>query len=179
MLLFGFLRGVVLGLAGMTIAGPTFGVWFGLLSGAGLSGFYAIGFAPTDDYETEAKPHISRHKLLASFSRALAVSAAGVIAGLLISSSSHWLFLRLKLGLAAGAVSALLGLFSPAFEWWIENLPERRLGVAGSGFDLYGYAVAIRAVLDRCVRCASALIVPFRNPAPLVELSNECAVERR
>ncbi|MGI8743834.1 MAG: hypothetical protein ACR2NN_14925 [Bryobacteraceae bacterium] len=137
-LLFGFLRGVVLGLAGMTVAGSTFGVWFGLLSGVGLSGFYAIGFAPTDDYESQSKPHISKHKILASFSRALAVSAAGVIAGLLTSSSGHRVFFGLKLGLAAGAVSALVGLFSPAIEWWIENLPERRLGVVGLGLILVG-----------------------------------------
>jgi hypothetical protein len=39
----------------------------------------------------------------------------------------------LRLGLAAGTVNALVFLFSPALERWIENLPERRLGVAGLG----------------------------------------------
>jgi hypothetical protein len=40
--------------------------------------------------------------------------------------------------LAAGTVNALVGLFSPAIEQWIENLPERRLGVAGLGLIFAG-----------------------------------------
>jgi hypothetical protein len=55
--------------------------------------------------------------------------ASGILAGLLTSSTSVWLGLRL--GLAAGVVSALIGLFSPMIEWRIENLPERRLGMIG------------------------------------------------
>jgi hypothetical protein len=35
-------------------------------------------------------------------------------------------------------VSALVGLFSPVIEWWIENLPERRLGVLGLGLIFVG-----------------------------------------
>jgi hypothetical protein len=40
--------------------------------------------------------------------------------------------------MAAGIVSALVGLFSPAIEWRIENLPERRLGVFGLALILFG-----------------------------------------
>ena len=47
MALFGFLRGLVLGLAGISVAGPLFGAVFGLLSGAGLTISYLLGFAPT------------------------------------------------------------------------------------------------------------------------------------
>ena len=69
--LFGFLRGLVLGLAGISVAGPLFGAVFGLLSGAGLTISYLLGFAPTQDYEVESKPHISGHKVLASLWRAV------------------------------------------------------------------------------------------------------------
>jgi hypothetical protein len=137
-LVFGFLRGVVLGLAGMTIAGPAFGAAFGLLSGVGLSLVYLMGFTPTRDYQAESRPRTSRRKILASFWRASAVGAAGVIAGLLASSLPHRVAFGLKLGLAAGTVSALVGLFSPAIEWWIENLPERRLGMLGIGLIFIG-----------------------------------------
>ncbi len=65
-ILFGFLRGLVLGLAGVTIAGLIFGVVFGILSGIGLSISNALGFAPTHFYEAKSKPHLSRGKLLAS-----------------------------------------------------------------------------------------------------------------
>jgi len=58
LVLFGFLRGLVLGLAaGITVAGPLFGAVFGLLSGIGLTISYLLGFAPTQDYEVESKPH--------------------------------------------------------------------------------------------------------------------------
>ena len=136
--LFGFLRGLVLGLAGITVAGPLFGAVYGLLSGAGLTIAYLRGFAPTQDYEAESKPHISRHKMLASLWRAVAVSIAGIVAGVLNAPRTYWILFGLKLGLAAGTVNALVGLFSPALEGWTENLPERRLGVAGLGLIFVG-----------------------------------------
>jgi hypothetical protein len=77
--LFGFLRGLVLGLAGISVAGTAFRCVFGLLSGAGLTISYLLGF-----------------------------------------------------------VNALVFLFSPALERCIENLPERRLGVAGLGLIFVG-----------------------------------------
>jgi hypothetical protein len=136
--LFGFLRGLVLGLAGITVAGPHFGAVFGFLSGIGLTISYLLGFAPTQDYEAESKPHISGHKMLASLWRAVAVGIAGIVAGLLNTPRTYWILFGLKLGLAAGTVNALVGLFSPAIEGWIENLPERRLGVAGLGLIFVG-----------------------------------------
>jgi hypothetical protein len=42
------------------------------------------------------------------------------------------------LGAAAGTVGALVGLFSTVIEWWIDNLPERWLGVLGLGLILVG-----------------------------------------
>ena len=122
---------MVLGLAGMTVAGIAFGALFALLAGIALTVGNLLKFAPSDDYEAHIKPRISRHKLLASLFRALVISVSGVISGLLTSSSAHWLILGLRLGLAAGTVSALVGLFSPAIEWWIDHLPERPLGVLG------------------------------------------------
>jgi hypothetical protein len=71
--------------------------------------------------------------MLASLWRAVAVGSAGIVAGLLNAPRTYWILLGSKLGLAAGIVNALVGLFSPAIEWWIENLPERRRGVAGLG----------------------------------------------
>ena len=51
-----------------------------------------------------------------------------------VSASRHdgdWVSLGLRLGVAAGTVSALVGLASPIIEWRIENMPDRRLGIAG------------------------------------------------
>jgi hypothetical protein len=35
-------------------------------------------------------------------------------------------------------VSALVGLFGPVIEWWLDNLPERRLRVIEVGLILAG-----------------------------------------
>lgn len=138
LLLFAFLRGSVLGLAGISIARASFGVVFGILSGIGLSISYALGYAPTHDYEARSKPHLSRHKVFASLWRAGVVSVAGIAAGLLTAAETHWILFGLRLGAAAGTVSAMVTLFSPTLEWWIENLPGRRLGVMGVGLILVG-----------------------------------------
>jgi hypothetical protein len=100
-ILFGFLRGLVLGLAGISATGPLFGAVFGLLSGAGLTISYLLGFAPTQDYEAESKPHISGHKMLASLWRAVAVSIARIVAGALNAPRTYWILFGLKVGLAA------------------------------------------------------------------------------
>ena len=137
-LLFGFLRGIVLGLAGITIAGLAFGALFGVLAGIGLSFVYLLGFSPSRDYQAQSRPRTSWRKILASLARAIAVGTAGVIAGVVVSAQPHQVMFGLRLGLAAGTVSALVGLFSPAIEWWIENLPERRLGILGLGLIFTG-----------------------------------------
>jgi hypothetical protein len=63
---------------------------------------------------------------------------AGIVAGVLNAPRTYWILFGLKLGLAAGTVNALVGLFSPPIERWIEDLPERRLGVAGLGLIFVG-----------------------------------------
>jgi hypothetical protein len=136
--LFGVYRGMVLGLAGVTIAGTTFGGLFGLFSAAALTTLNLLGYSPSHDYESHERPHLSKHRVVASCLRALTVGAAGVVAALLTSAGSHPLLFGLRLGLAAGTVSALVGLFSPAIEWKIENLPKTRLGLLGLGFIFTG-----------------------------------------
>jgi hypothetical protein len=126
---YGLLRGVILGLASTSIASITFAVIFGLLSAIGLAATYFIGFAPVRDYSSEHKPRFTQHKILSSLWRAVAVSVAGLVAGY-FSDSGQWA-MELKLGCAAGVVSALVSLFSPPLEWWVENLPDRRLGLFG------------------------------------------------
>ena len=137
-LLLGFLRGLVLGLASVAIAGPGFGILFGVFSGLGLVFFYSIGLAPLDDYDGGHMPRVTRHRALATLSRAVAVSVGGLLAGFLTRHDGDWVSLGLRLGVAAGTVSALVGLASPIIEWRIENMPERRLGIAGLIMILIG-----------------------------------------
>jgi hypothetical protein len=76
--------------------------------------------------------------MVASLLRAIAVSGAGILASVVTESGSHWIYVGLRLGLAAGVVSALVSLFSPAIEWHIDNLPERRLGMLGLALIFIG-----------------------------------------
>jgi hypothetical protein len=153
---FGFARGIVLGLAAMTVAGVAFGATFGLLSGTVLAGQYLLGFAPSNDYRAHIKPRISAHNLLASLLRAVSVAIAGTLSGLLASSGDHWLSLGLRLGLGAGIVSALVGIVSPAVEWRVDHIPERRLGVFGLLLVFVGLLFqsveSVLALLDVAVR---------------------------
>lgn len=135
-IVFGLLRGLVIGLAASTIAGFRFAAAFGLISGAGLVALSLARYSPADDYELKANLHVSRRKLQATVWRAVIIAAAGVIAALLPTSNTHSIVLGIKLGVAAGTVNALVTTFSPLIEWWIGSIPERRLGVAGLGLIL-------------------------------------------
>lgn len=136
--IFGILRGIVLGLAVMSIAGSRFEIAFGLLTALLLSVSFLAGFSPVNDYEVGCKPNLTRRKLGVSILRTLIVAAAGVLAAVFTTASVHSMLLGLRLGVAAGAVNALVGTFSSSIEWWIENLPERRLGVIGLGLIIAG-----------------------------------------
>jgi len=138
MIRFGLVRGLVLGLAGITIGGPVFGAIFGLCSGIALAATYYLDNTPIEDNTGHIRPRISRRSLISSLMRALGISSAGLIAGLITSEGAHPVVLGLRLGLAAGTVTALVGLFGPSIEWWIENLPERRLGVIGLAMIFVG-----------------------------------------
>jgi hypothetical protein len=137
----GFLRGLVLGAAAITAYSFEFGLVFGALSGCVLTGTYFLGFAPADNYLSSKNPTITSHMLVASLLRGVGVSFAGVVAGLTTTSAYHSWILGLRLGLAAGAVSAIVSLIGPVFEWRIDNLPERRLGLFGIVLIFVGSAV--------------------------------------
>lgn len=131
---FGVLRGLVFGSATMTIAGVNFGTAFGLLTGAS----YATGFSPSYAQPFDVRPRVSKQNVIASIWRMLIATTAGLVSALLPTSSTHSLLLGLKLGLAAGMVSAVVGTFSPSIEWWIEHLPKRQLGTIGLSLIFLG-----------------------------------------
>src|SRR5260221_5552116 len=80
--LFGFLRGVVFGLAGWLLVSPLFGLLFGLLSGIGLMMVYAFRLSPSDAYQLHVKPKLRPHELIASALRGTSTVLAGIIAAL-------------------------------------------------------------------------------------------------
>ena len=139
-LVLGFLRGLTLGAASMTLFSPLYGVLFGTIAGIGLLIGNRVGLAPSDDYENRARPGFRAHNILASAYRATAVAGAATIAGesLTVGDALWW---ALRLGLTAGIVSSLVGVFSPTIERWILNAPQRRLGLIGLGLLLFGTVI--------------------------------------
>ncbi len=135
---FGFLCGMVFGLAGALLIGPLFGLYFGLLSGIGLMAVYAFRLSPIDAYQPRVKPQLRPRELIASASRGSSTVLAGAIAALLVHNGNGALGFGLLFGVVAGTVSAIISVFSPFVEWWADNLPARRLGAFGTMILLVG-----------------------------------------
>lgn len=133
-LVFGVLRGLVIGLATMTFAGFAFGALFAVLLAVALTITYALGFS----YDAHIKERITKRKVLASLLRVSVVIIAGMTSAFLTLKGPSALAIGLKLGLASGTVNGLIGYFSPNIEWWFDNISERRLGVLGLGLIFLG-----------------------------------------
>ena len=136
--IFGFLRGVVFGLAGALLIEPLFGLLFGLLSSAGLMAVYAFQLSPTHAYQPNVKPRLRPRELIASAMRGTSIALAGIIAALITHSGSGAFGFGLIFGIVAGTVSAIVSVFSPFVEWWADHLPARRLGAFGTVILLIG-----------------------------------------
>jgi hypothetical protein len=136
--IFGFLRGVVFGLAGGLLIDPLFGLVFGFLSATGLIAVYAFRLSPTNAYQPNVKPRLRPRESIASAMRGTATALAGMIAALLTHSGSSAFVFGLTFGIVAGTVSAIVCVFSPFVEWRADHLPARRLGAFGTVILLIG-----------------------------------------
>src|SRR5437764_6793436 len=97
LVLFGFLRGGVFGLAGGLLIEPL----FALLSGTGLIAVYAFRLSPTDAYQPLIKPRIRLRELIASTLRGTSTILAGMIAALLTHRDSEAFVFGLAFGIVA------------------------------------------------------------------------------
>ncbi len=135
--LFGAARGILYGVASLRLFGGTSSLAFGLLSGLGLFFLYAKGYALTNDFTSQSKIFFSKRRVSASIWRGLVVGLAGGLAGYLGGglNSTGFGFL---IGMTVAIVSFLATVLSPRVEWWLENLPDKHLGVLGVAMILLG-----------------------------------------
>jgi hypothetical protein len=138
---FAALRGLVQGIAAALTFDIRFGAAFGVLSALGLALAYSLGFSPSDEYRPGMQAHISRHKVVATSVRGLAIGAAGLLAGILTHEGGRGPAFGLEIGLVVAAVGALIASFSPIIEWWADTLPAQRLGVFGAVLVVLGFAL--------------------------------------
>ena len=90
-------------------------LWRGvrLLSGLGLILIYMLRFAPSDEYQSLAKPPLTTRKLLATLTRGGVIGIAGILAG----QGLRGPLFGLEVGLVVAAAGAIVATLSPFIEW--------------------------------------------------------------
>jgi len=135
------IRGAGFAIGAAFLHGPIFGSLFGVLSAVGQVIAYRFGIRPTLDYAPGRRPRLTRAQFLAAVNRTIGYSAAGYICGLIAHQRDQALSFGLEVGFAIGAVTATAMTCTPFVEWMADNMPARRMGVAGVALILVGFAL--------------------------------------
>jgi len=138
-LFFGLYRGVAIGIGGALTFNWPFGITFGALGFVGLFLLYITGIAPVKLYSAIGKPKITLEGFRFSLARALVMTAAAILAGILHPIQIDAVRFGLEVGFAVGMVSLFMSTVSPFVEWWVDNLPEKKLGAFGAGLVVIGF----------------------------------------
>ncbi len=141
---FGGARGVVLGLAAVHPFGWQFGLVFGLLNTLGLTGLYALRFAPTNDYNPQDRPRWDKHLLQAAVLRGIVVGVSGAVAGWIEVGHEITPAFGLLIGVTASGISLVMGIFAPMIEDRIEKMPDMNLAIFG--FTLIFLGLVLQSV---------------------------------
>jgi len=121
--------------------GAPFGITFGILSTVGQAVAYHFGMRPTIDYKPDTRPRLTKMQLLGAVNRTVGYTATGYISSLVGHNQDHAVAVGLRVGLAMGAVTAVVITCTPFIEWSADRIPERRMGVFGVALILLGFAV--------------------------------------
>ena len=123
------------------LSGAKFGIAFGVLSTVGQAIAYKLGIRPDVGYKPATRPRITQFQVLAAANRTVGYAAAGYCCSLFAGKSEHAIAVGLTAGLAIGAVTAVVGTFTPFVEWTADHMPEKRMGVLGIGLIVIGFAL--------------------------------------
>jgi hypothetical protein len=98
---------------------------------------YRRGFTPT--LGLDARRQWRKH-LLGVANRTIGYALAGLVSAAVAQQRSRTaLLFGVGMGVAIGAISALMGLICPIIESWADRLPVRRLGVFGTFLIFSGF----------------------------------------
>jgi hypothetical protein len=132
-------RGVCFGIGGALLFGWRFGLTFGTLSTVGQIVAYRMGIKPT--LGLDARRQWRKH-LLGVVNRTIGYALAGAVSAAAAGLHSRRVLLfSVGIGVAIGAVSALMALICPSIERWADRLPVRRLGVFGTFLIFIGFVL--------------------------------------
>lgn len=131
-------RGACFGFGSAWLFGWRFGVSFGALSTIGQIVAYRMGMTPTLGLDARRQ---RRKHLLGVANRTIGYALAGLVSAAAAAQqhSRTALLFGVGMGVAIGAISALMGVFGPAIERWADRLPVRRLGVFGTFLIFSGF----------------------------------------
>jgi hypothetical protein len=135
------IRGSGFGLGAGYLYGGAFGVTFGALSTLGQVIAYRAGLRPTIDYRPATRPRLTKTQLLAAVNRTFGYGIAGYISAIVAQERWFAVTVGVRAGLLIGAVTAIVGTFTPFTEWIVDHTPEKRMGVFGVGLILCGFAL--------------------------------------
>lgn len=138
-LVFAFYRAIAIGASGWLTFNKSFGLLFGLFGFIGLSFIYLSGIAPVKLYSAIGKPRITKEGLISSAGRAMMIGIAAILAGYLDEIKGDAIRFGVEIGFAVGIVSLVMSIISPYVEWWVDNLPEKKLGAFGAGLVVIGF----------------------------------------
>jgi hypothetical protein len=135
------IRGCGFGLGAAYLLGPVFGIAFGSLSTLGQIVGYQVGIRPTADYAPAMRPRLTKTHLLAAVNRTVGYAVAAYLSELIGQQRARTLVFAVKAGLVIGVVTAISGACIPFVEWTADHLPAKKMGVAGIGLILIGFAL--------------------------------------
>jgi hypothetical protein len=130
-------RSACYGLGSALLFGWRFGVSFSVLTAIGQIVAYRMGFTPT--IGLDARRQWRKH-LLGIANRTIGYALAGLVSAAAAQKQSRTaLLFGVGMGVAIGAISALMGVIAPIIERWADRLPVRRLGVFGTFLIFSGF----------------------------------------
>jgi hypothetical protein len=135
------IRGAGFALGFAHLYGAAFGATFGVLSTVGQVVGYQVGIRPTLDYQPAARPRLTRYQFLAVVNRTVGYGLAGYISALVAHERATALSVGLNAGLVMGVVTVILSACTSFVEWYVDHVPEKRMGVFGVGLILIGFAL--------------------------------------
>jgi hypothetical protein len=130
-------RGASFGVGTALLFGWRFGVSFGVLSTIGQIFAYRMGITPTLAFDARRQ---WRKHLFGVAIRTVGYALAGVLsAAAALNVNRTAILFGVGIGVAIGAISALMAVIAPIVERWADGLPARRLGVFGTLLIFSGF----------------------------------------